>query len=330
MREGGLLGWCTSALVKLDDEVPGVLSRVLTSSPMRRQAIFSALAVREEKADLLVVSDALIPTSFAEVVRHGRAADILRFACRDVPEGFPGLLERVGEVPLPRARDYIALHDLAASADRRGIDALRDSGRVTCRKLDVLAHLDPRWRHAHTIGRIDTGAEAMTFNSAVGFVQSVNSRATDEALAGAIAIMRPTSSLPKLLDRFLRRADRLPSHPVPNDDNELRPLATMRDVLEGGRRYRNCLAHRLADVAAGKMAVAEFRSDCLVEFRALTGGLGWMLRDVHVARNAPVPLALIAEVEAKCDALGIPRINDTGGGDGWRGYRRFTQELEWS
>lgn len=329
MREGGLLGWSTTALVKLDDEATGILSRVLTAAPPRRQAIFAALAAWEEKAGVFDLGDDLFPPSFAEVIRHGRATDILRCAYGDVPSGFPGLLERVGDLPLPRTRDYIALRDLAASADRRGVEALRGSGRITCRKLDVLATLDPRWRHAHTLGRIDAGAEAMTFNKAVAFVQSVNSKATDEVIAGAIALMQPTSSLPRLLDRFLRRADRLPPHPLSEGDNELRPLATMRDLLKAGRKYRNCLAHRLADMAAGKMALGEFRGECLVEFRPLTQGAGWLLRDVHIERNRPVPLALVAEVEAKCDALGIPRINEAGGGD-WKGYRRFARELEWT
>lgn len=328
MREG-LLGWATDALVKLDDEVPGVLARVLTAAPSRRQTIFAALAAREEKAGVFDVGDDLFPVSFAEVVRHGRASDILRRAFGTVPDGLSGLLTQVGERPLPRSKDYIVLHDLLVDDDMRGVDALRGSGRITCRKLEVLLALDPRWRHSNTLDRIDTGTEAMTFNRAVAFVQSVNSKATDEAVASAIALMGPTSSLPKLLDRFVRRADRLPDHPVSPGDNELRPLTTMRDLLEAGRRYRNCLAHRLADVATGKMAVAEFRGECLVEFRPITLGAGWLLRDVHIERNGPVPLGLIAEVESKCDALGIPRIDEAGGGDGWKSYRRFTGELEW-
>lgn len=328
MREGGLLGWATAALVKLDDEASGILSRVLTAAPARRQAIFAVLALQEEKSGVFDVGDGLIPPSLAEVVRHGRATDILRHAFGEVPEGFPGLLTRIGERPLPRSKDYLALYDLLVSDDARGAEALRGSGRITCRKLEVLAALDPRWRHANTVQRIDSGPEAMTFNGAVAFVQSLNSKATDEAVEGAIALMRPTSTLPRLLDRFLRRADRMPPHPVQHGDNELRPLATMRDLLEAGRKYRNCLAYRMADVAAGRMAVAEFRSECLLEFRPLSLGAGWMLRDVHVERNRPVALTLSDAAEAKCDEIGIPRIHETVGD--WESYRRCTKELEWS
>jgi hypothetical protein len=43
----GLLGWATSALVKLDDEQPGVIARLLTASPGRCQAIFAAVSAQE-------------------------------------------------------------------------------------------------------------------------------------------------------------------------------------------------------------------------------------------------------------------------------------------
>lgn len=329
VREGGVLGPFTYALVKLDDVESGVLARVVTAAPARRQAIFAALAAQEIKGGDICPPDDVSTASFAEVVRHGRAMDILRHAYTDVPEGFPGLLERVGDRPLPRPCDYIALHALAESDDARGADALRGSGRITYRKLEVLAALDPRWRHANTLERIDTGVEAMRFNSAVEFIQSVNSKATDEVVADAIARMARSSSLPKLLYRLMRRADRLPPHPIQQGDNELRAVATTRGLLTVGRKYMNCLPHRLSEIAAGKMAIAEFRDECLVEFRPLTLGAGWMMSKVHIARNDFVPVALIAEVEAKCDAIGIPRVADHVGGSGWESYRRFTRELEW-
>jgi hypothetical protein len=329
MRDGGLLGWCTTPLVKLDDTASGVLARVLTAAPARRQAIFAALAAQEENVGLYDAGDDLLPMSFAEVIRHGRPGDILRRAFGEVPEGFPTMLTQIGERPLPCAKGYIALYSILTDNDARAADALRGSGRITSRKLDVLNALDPRWRHANTLERIDSGGEALMFNQAIGFIQSLNSKATDEVIAGAIAAMRPTSTLARLLDRFLQRADQLAAHPIASGDNELRPLLSMRDVLTAGRRYRNCLRHRLADVAAGRMVLAEFRGECLVEFRPLTAGVGWLLRDVHIERNRPVPLSLFADVEAKCDEIGIPRINEAGGGDGWRSYRKFTQELEW-
>lgn len=107
----GLLGWATASLVKLDDEQPGVIARVLTASPGRRQAIFAALSAHEA-GNVASEDSRLFPRKLAEVVRHGRSSDILRHAFREVPQGFPGLLQRIGDRPLPRARDYLALRDM--------------------------------------------------------------------------------------------------------------------------------------------------------------------------------------------------------------------------
>lgn len=329
MREGGLLGWSTNALVELDDEVPGVLSRVLTAAPRRRQAIFAALAARETNGGVFEARDDLLPSSFAEIARHGRVSDVLRYAFREVPDGLPGLLERIGERPLDRPHDYISLHHMLVRDDDRAANALRGSGRITRRKLEVLSALDPRWRHAHTLDRIDTGAEAIAFNAAVEFVQSVCSRATDEVVAQAIGQMRPTSTLPRLLDRFMRRADQLPAHPLKEGDNELRPLTDIRDHLEVARKYRNCLTGKISEVAAGRMAIAEFRGECLLEFRPLTGNGGWMFWACHGPRNGPVALSTAEAAAARCDALGILRPNEDAGGAGWRSYRAFTREMDW-
>lgn len=333
MRDGGLLGWSTDALVKLDDDVPGVLSRVLTAAPARRQAIFAGLAAHEVKAGVFDPGDALLPMSFAEVVRHGRANDILRMTFGDVPDGYPGLLERIGERPLDRPDDYLAIHQILARNDVRAADALPGSGRITRRKLEVLSSLNPLWHHANALERLDTGAEAIKFNLAVDFVQSVCSRASDEAVAGAIAQMRPTSTLARLLDRFLRRADRLPLNPVQIGDNELRPLISMRDYMEAGRKYRNCLGSKLSHVAAGRMAIAEFRDECLIEFRPTatspTAEQGWVFWGCHGHRNGSVAISTTNAAAAKCDALGIARPNEDAGGLGWRSYRSFESAMEW-
>lgn len=326
----GLLGWATASLVKLDDEQPGVIARVLTASPGRRQAIFAALSA-QETGEVAGKGSCLLPRKLAEVVRHGRSSDILRHAFREVPQGFPGLLERIGDRPLPRARAYLDLREMLLRGDMRSADALSQSGRITIRKLEVLAALDPRWRHKQTLTRIDTAGEATRFNAAVEFVQSVCSRADDQVVAAAIAAMGPSSTLPRLLDRLVRRADRLPEHPVQVGDDELRPFTTMRDYLDAARRYRNCLSSKLDHVAAGRLAIAEFRGEALLEFRSLTAGTGagWMLWLVHGRRNSPVACKVCEAAEQKCDLLGIPRINEGAGGSQWRSFRSFTRQVDW-
>jgi len=319
--EVDLLGWATNALVRLDDQTPGLIARVLTAAPARRQAVFAALAVYEN------ADPATDAESLSGVLRHGRPADILRHAYGDVPAGFAGALSRIAR-PLERADDYIRLHALLLSSQPHVAEAV-SGGPISHAKLNILTSLDPRWVHINVLSRLDTSSEARTFNRAVAFVQSVCSRATDEAIAEAIARVTPTSTLPRLLDRFVRRADRLPLNPVQIGDNELRPLLTMRDYLEVGRRYRNCVVSKLSHVAAGRMALAEFRGECLLEFRPLTGEQGWVFWGSHGHRNGPVAISTANAAAAKCDVLDIPRPDEDAGGSGWRSYRQFTRAMDW-
>lgn len=327
MREGHL-GWATNSLVKLDDQAPGVLARVLTASAGRRQAIFAAVAVHTIKGDVYRPEGDLFPPGLADVIRHGRGSEILRQAFGDVPHGLPGLLSRIGQKPLDCAHDYLVITGLLSGKNSRTVEALRGAGRISRRSLEVLAALDPRWHHANALTRLDTPAEAMRFNRSVDFVQSVCSRADDEAVATAIANLTSSSTLAWLVERFVRRADRLPEHPVQVEDNELRPFTTMRDYLEAGRRYRNCLVSKLGHVAAGRLCIAEFRGEALLEFRRLTGG-AWLLWAIHGHRNSGVPPHICEAAEAKIDSLGIPRIDENAGGSRWSSYRSFTRELDW-
>ncbi len=326
MRDQGFLGWATGPLVKLDDAASGVLARVLTAAPARRQAIFAALAhwgPETEGTPLIAL---------AEVVRHGRPADILRRALEVVPEGYTGLLERIGEQPLASANDYRLLRDLCASPYTKAADALRSCRRITNATLRIAFALDRRWVHLNLLSRIDTLMEANDFNCAIDCIQSVSTKATDEAVAEAIARMAPTTSTARLLTRMMHRADRLPIHPIGDGDNELRPFTLMRDYVSAARRYRNCLADNLDRAASGAMAIAEFRDECLVEFRPLTTGDDWVVWQVHGHRNRPVACELAAEAVAACGRLGVPGMRNPAVNPEWRSYRRVSRilDLDWA
>jgi len=327
MRDGGLLGWATEPLIRTDDAQPGTLARVLTAAPARRQSIFAALAKITVEGNCR--ADDLFSNDLAYIIRHGRAVDILRHAFSGVPEGYPTLLERIGERPLDSAVDYLILRDLCAVGHPNVMEAMRSCDRITRSKLRVITALNTRWVHANILSRIDTPAEAADFNRAVTFIQSVSTKATDEAVALAIANMARTTTLARLLDRLLRRADRLPAHPLGQGDNELRPLRTMREHLEAARKYRNCLAHRLGDIAAGKMAIAEFRGEILLEFRPLSMGKGWLFWSAHGPRNGLVALDLKDAAAGACERFGVPSVQERSVSMEWSSFRRFTRELEW-
>lgn len=330
MREAtdGLLGWTTDSLVQLDPLAPGLISRVLTASPKSRQAIFTVLASRlliAEHNDTFRRVDDGDDANLAFVLREGRPREILDYAFGHVPEGWLGALERLGGQPMSSLNGYVKLHRVFAEPKhQRRAEALGRVGQITEKMLAVLDTLDARWVHVEALKRLHDVTAARDFNRAVAFVQSVSSKATDEAVAAAIARLAPTARLSGIVRRYVRRADRFPSHPLHGDD-DMRPLTLARDFIEAARRYRNCLASMIDRALIGQVAFAEFRGEAIVELRPLTLGRGWLLDAVHVARNAHVPTSLAQEVERKCAAIGIPSFDQRDTGEDWRRYVRFVR-----
>lgn len=332
MREAhdNLLGWATDSLVQLDPLAPGLISRVLTTSPKSRQAIFTVLASRlliSEHNDAFGRIDDGDDANLAFILREGRPREILELVFRCVPDGWLGALERLGGQPMASLNGYMKLHAIFANPrHRRRAEALHHVGQINEKMLLVLDALDERWVHAEALKRLPTTVAAKDFNRAIAFAQSVSTRATDEAVTMAIGLLAPTAPLASVVRRFVRRADLFPPHPITGDD-EIRPLTSARDFIEAGRRYRNCLAAMLDRALAGQVAFAEFRNETIVELRPLTLEKGWLLEQVHVARNALVPSELAAATRMKCATLGIPHVDACDAGEDWRRYRRFVSEV---
>ena len=333
MREAAdsLLGWTTDSLVQLDPLAPGLISRVLTASPKSRQAIFTVLASRlliAEHNDAFGRVDDGDDANLAFVLREGRAREILAFAFGGVVDGWLGALERLGGQPMANLNAYVKLHTIFANPrHRQKAEALRHDGQITEKMLMVLdARLDERWVHVETLRRLPNVVTARDFNRAVAFAQSVSSKATEEAIAAAISRLAPTAPLSVVVSRLVRRADRFPPHPITGDD-DIRPLTSARDFIEAGRRYRNCLASKLDEALAGQVAFAEFQRECIVEFRPLSLGKGWLLEHIHVSRNGLVAPELAEAAEAKCEALGIPHVDRRDNGEDWHRLPPLPREL---
>ncbi len=327
-----LLGWATDSLVELDPLAPGLIGRVLTASPKSRQAIFTVLASRllvAEHNDALGRVDDGDDANLAFILREGRPREVLELIFGRVPDGWLGALERLGGQPMSNLNTYVKLHRLFADPmHRRRAEALQHVGQITEKMLAVLDTLDDRWVHAETLKRLHDVTAAKDFNRAIAFAQCVSSKATDAAVADAIARLAPTARLSGIVRRYVRRADRFPSHPLALD-GEIRPLVSARDFIEAARRYHNCLATMIDRALIGLVAFAEFRDEAIVELRPLTMGRGWVLDGVHVARNAHVPTSLADEVERKCAAVGIPSFEQRDNSEDWRRYIRFVREGGW-
>ena len=327
-----LLGWTTDSLVQLDPLAPGLISRVLTASSKSRQAIFTVLASRlliAEHNDAFGRIDDGDDANLAFVLREGRAREILELTFGRVPDGWLGALERLGGKPMSSLRSYMRLHAIFADREHRAkAEALRHVGQIDEKMLLVLDALDERWVHAETLKRLATTVSARDFNRSIAFAQSVSSKATDEAVAAAISRLAPTVPLKNVVSRFVRRADRFPPHPLIGDE-EIRPLASVRDYIECGRRYRNCIGTMLDEVLVGQVAFAEFRHECIIEFRPLSLGRGWLFKAVYVSGNGLVSSELSLAAKAKCEALSIPSVEQSHSGEDWRRYRRFVRGGGW-
>jgi hypothetical protein len=329
LENDGLLGWATADLVRLDALSPGLISRVLTVSPATRHAIFLVLAHRHHSGFAEGAKGEEGDITLATILRRERARTVIKYAVGSAGDGLLGALARLGAAPLSSPSSYVRLLALFGRVeDRHKGEALQHVGEITDRMLRVLDALDPRWVHRETLTRIETMVEAVMFNRAVAFAQSVCSRATDEAVVGAIARLQPTSTLVGLVQRFVRRADCFPKHPIQGDD-EVRPFNAVGDFLGAARAYRNCLSDKIEVALVGRGAFAEFRREAILELRPLSDGFGWMLKDVHIARNLPVPWAIKQAAEAKCASLGIPYVDENAGMDRLRQYRRFVVPNNW-
>lgn len=330
MRDDELFGWSTDLLVALDGLATGLIRRLVVSAPMVRQAIFLTLAQWESRPAMGAEAPSREEAvAAAELLRSGRAKEIVAEQFGSVPEGLLPALERIGPLPLPTAESYRRLWVMFTEDDRRKARALRDVGEITARTIRVLDILDPVLAHAEVLKRVETVAQAHDLNRSVRFLKGVCSTATDEAISTALTHLRSPDALSRLLQRFLRRADRLPPQPVKGDD-ELRPLVTARAMIAAGRDYRNCLASMVGEALVGRVAFAEFTgaSDKVIcEFRPLSSGRGWLLVDVHAPRNGLAPRELRQAAEAKCASLGIPHIAAPDAGD-WRSVRRLIRHAE--
>lgn len=321
------LGWATDRLVSLDRLAPGVLARALTASPLRRQAIYAAVATRQIMYGDLA-ADHEVPddvSGLAETLLRERGREIIRHAFGGVPDGLAGALEKIGAAPLARPEGYVALHAIFAQpSSKNAADALRYVDSIDDKMLAAVEVLDAHLVHQNILTRLNGAVDAKDFNRAMAVVKTVCSRATNEAVANSIARMSASATLPSLVQRWMRRADHEPPHPI-TDDNEIRALRTARDVAEAGRRYQNCLNSKVEDVLASRVSFAEFRGEAILEFRPIAHGVGWLFWAAHGPYNNIVSGRTQRAVEAKMDQIGQPRLAADCGDDDWRRYRRFTR-----
>ena len=310
LTTNGLLGWATARLIHHDGIAPGVLRRLLSSGPMRRQAVFLVLASEVvHERHLQVVGgepDDDEAAARAEVLRDGRAGDVVASAIDRVPPGLLGALERIGLQPLRDPRLYARLCDVYLRADQRHVaEAFRHVGQITPTMLRIIDVLPPELTCPVTLKRLDSPSEAAEFVEAVEFVQATNSRATDKVLRESLDRLPEHIRLETFISRFIRRADLELHAPLPGD-NEITPILTAKDMIWAGRRLRNCLAtdSKIIGALLGRRAYALYRETAVLEFAPLSNQQ-WLYIEAHQHGNVPVADDVEEAARAKVIRAGV-------------------------
>ena len=310
LQKNGLLGWATARLIHHDAIAPGVIRRLLSSGPMRRQAVFLVLAqevVHERHLQIVGGEpDQEEALQRAEVLRDGRAGEVVALAIDRVPEGLLGALERSGLKPLHDPRLYARLCEVYMRSDQRPVaDALRHVGAITPTMLRIIDILPPELLCPATLTRLKSPDEAAEFVEAMAMAQAVNSRATDEVVRERLGRLAPDAELTTLVSRLIRRADIELEQPLPAD-NEVEPIRTVREMILTGRRLHNCLGTDLKIVGAllGRRAYALFRDTAVLEFAPLSDGR-WLFLAPYQYGNVPVADDVEQEARTKIVAAGI-------------------------
>jgi hypothetical protein len=298
-----LLNWPTERLVALDELSPGLLRRLLTSAPRSRQSIFTALAITRERC----VHDG----DFADVLRVGKARDIVRFVVGHVPDGFLGALERIGTQVLHRPAYYDVLLDLFSDPKkRRQAAVLRHCGRISALTLDAVTLLEPQWLHVSLLTHARNLGEVADFQGALKLLQSLPNGPSDESIYAALLELGPKTSLSTIITKLIKRTGNFPDPPM-KDHADFRPLRSGDDLVQAGRRFRNCLRNRLLTATVGRYGFAIYKKDAaIVEFRRLGSRASWLLFDVHGPENRPLPDDFVIEVRAACASAGIDHLSD--------------------
>lgn len=313
-------GWATPRLSQLDEIAPGVLRNLLCAGAERRQATFMTLAVMQAHAE------AMQKAHLAGALVSGSTKDVLRVGLDPIPMGLLAVLRRMGAEPLSSPEQYIELAALFGQRAHPAASALQAVDQVSEPLINAAHTLEPQWASAPLLRRLHGPQAAKDANAALHFVQRVCSRATTSVLLEAVAQLPTEKPFSVVLERFMRRADRFPAHPL-SADEDIRPLSSARDFIQTGVRYRNCLATKLPEALAGVAAYAEFRGECILELRPLSSGQ-WLLSDLHAPRNDFLNHVIKQAAERKCEAQGVVTMARLEPDRGWRAYRRLVRQSE--
>ena len=198
-------GFFLEVASKLDAACPGYLNRVLYASDLKRSIQFAAypeidFSRPKVMADRLrtLAPDACCPSldPVAQIARGLLALyprNIARAVFGSVPEGFLGVLGRIGGDPLPDPADYrLAFNLFTDPANKARAKLLRQKGgQVSAKHLRIAATLSLVLVHQQVFERVRGEFAAESLNMAVDLIREVHPAVTNEVLQASLDGLSP-------------------------------------------------------------------------------------------------------------------------------------------
>ena len=257
-------GFNLQTACRLDAAYPGYLNHVLHAHALKRSAHFAAYPeIDFSQPEILATRlRALMPSvceasvdPVAQIVRALMLLPprtILSGLYGSVPDGLLGLLSRLGFEPLSDRSDYrLAFSLFADPMHKARAKLLRQiEGQIASAKIQIAARLDPALLHRSVLDRLYDVEQVEVLHAALTLIRAAVPGVNDEVLRRSLHGLSPSDhDLSEWIARWLRRMERVPiTPPIPPGDAELRLLHGA-DMVELGRRFRNCAADRIASVA---------------------------------------------------------------------------------
>lgn len=322
-----VLGYALDVAARLESVHSNFLLRLLYSSDLSRQ-IFYAFCVEcgldqsqlfidriaERAPDVLTGTECL-----GEVERTARALILLKprqvIECvyGQCPNGFLGLLSRLGCDPQGTKETYRAAFDLFSNPRHRQRAKVLGQlpGRVTAEHIAVVAGLDDVLVHRVAVHRTKP-AEVDALNAFARMIVEL-CNATPETIKHSLDKLNLDTKgvgMDEWARGWLGRQVRLPfDPPIPSEEPDLKlRLGVELDSL--GRRFRNCAASRKSFTFLSERVLYEVvkpGEQAVVELRRLTTGdqTNWACEDLRGKSNRRVSPELATWVQSKLDQHGI-------------------------
>jgi hypothetical protein len=293
---------------------------MLGASVLRRQGIFFALAQAEDaNLDWLVTALSVVAREKAPAflsangalgfylcsVRVRRIIQAIHCKC---PGGLIGSLSKIGPNPLPREKYASIFRVLNDPSEQGRGDLLRSEPKVTASLLDVIERLPPHLLHPGVLGMCSRPAVIARLEAAVSVAGALNPEVKKAEIIASLTGMAD-KGLVSFLEHWLERSECLVINMPPVRSDRLRCLENAASLRDASKRYRNCLKHKIGEVALDHAIFFELVTDdpkqgAIAEVMPLSGG-NFLLKGIHGYANERPPSDAVVAIRDEMTKAGV-------------------------